>query len=546
MPDEPSSSVRPGARWSSWAAFGVALALGALSFAGIDRPAPVWLRLAGIGLLVAAACARWWPAATALWRDAIGALRPNSRDDRLHLIALGAIVAVAIVVRATMLGVDTRHDEAFTFQVFVQWPLSRSMSEYGVPNNHLFHTFLAHGAWRVFGDQNWALRLPVFLAGIALVPAIYAAGRVLYGRAAGLLAAALAAGATSLIEYSAYARGYGITWLAVVLLIVLGERVLRMRDPVAWTLWAAIAALGLFTVPVMALALAAVSAWMGVELLVRRQAGRLWELVAALAGAGALAALLYRDTFGDPAWSYEKEVPYSAGELVVDVWEAITAPLAGPLSVAVLALAVAGIALHLRIGKTPISLPLVTVLVIPMLVLVLPDPPPFQRSWLWVAPLALMAAAAGLVALTRPLAGRIPAPAAAAAAVVVAVAIAVAMRTSDPPWSEAVPVIGAHELAQWLRDSPPPPGPVLIPAFTTPPISLEMARAGVPFESRILERWLAPETPTRVLVVVSRTHDQTLASELRYWGIEDRVPGRPRRVARLGELDVYDVAVGPA
>jgi 4-amino-4-deoxy-L-arabinose transferase-like glycosyltransferase len=72
----------------------------------------------------------------------------------------------------------------------------------------VLHTLLVWITTRA-GDALWIARLPAFLAGVAIIPATWlAVARIDPARR--LLAAALAAGATPLVEYSAQARGYTI------------------------------------------------------------------------------------------------------------------------------------------------------------------------------------------------------------------------------------------------------------------------------------------------------------------------------------------------
>lgn len=161
-----------------------------------------------------------------------------------------------------------------------------------------------HDSWRLFGDSLPALRAPALVAGVALIPATYAAGSALYDREAGLLAAALVAGSAPMVEYSVNARGYTLTWLATVLLVAVGARLVARRDPAAWACWIMIATLGLYAVPTMALALFAISAWMALNMLAIGAQRRLVELAVALGITGALVLLFYADVLGQPGWSY--------------------------------------------------------------------------------------------------------------------------------------------------------------------------------------------------------------------------------------------------
>ena len=90
-----------------------------------------------------------------------------------------------------------------------------------------FYSLVLHLWGGVFGESEWALRLPSALAGIALVPATaWVAGRWL-GAATAVPAAWLAAGSPFLIWYAQEARNYSMLMLWAVLA---AAALLGMRD----------------------------------------------------------------------------------------------------------------------------------------------------------------------------------------------------------------------------------------------------------------------------------------------------------------------------
>src|SRR6185436_2742479 len=121
----------------------------------------------------------WWrsvrgaPAALAGW---------VTREGTAFVGAAAAILVAAVAIRVAYLDVPMRYDEATTYDNFVSKPLWVALANYATPNNHLLNTFLAKVSVGVFGNEPWAVRLPALVAGIALVPATLALGRVLYGR----------------------------------------------------------------------------------------------------------------------------------------------------------------------------------------------------------------------------------------------------------------------------------------------------------------------------------------------------------------------------
>jgi len=84
---------------------------------------------------------------------------------------------------------------------------------------------------------------------------------VLYGRTAALLAAALVAASSTLVEYSTNARGYTLVALATVIVFLAGARAVERDSVGAWALVVVAGALGLYAVPVMIYPLGGALLW---------------------------------------------------------------------------------------------------------------------------------------------------------------------------------------------------------------------------------------------------------------------------------------------
>jgi uncharacterized membrane protein len=87
---------------------------------------------------------------------------------------------------------------------------------------------------RAFGDSEFALRIPSFLAGTLVIPALYELGRELYDRRTGLIAAAFAAASPLLVWYSQEVRMYAFVTLFGVLALLTQLRVIRRPSMVNW------------------------------------------------------------------------------------------------------------------------------------------------------------------------------------------------------------------------------------------------------------------------------------------------------------------------
>jgi hypothetical protein len=386
----------------------------------------IWqLRLLAVVLGVMGASAYRWRrrlsalAETFLWSlsvEASAATRTLRRalaaESRLHLGALGTIVVGAVLVRVEFLFQPMRYDESGTYVHYASQPLYIGLTTYTAPNNHLLNTLLIHVSTAVLGNHPWAIRLPALVAGVALVPATYLAGRLLYDRGSALLAAALVASSSVLIEYSTNARGYTAVALIFILLVALATRLADSHSPAAWAAFAVLAALGFFAIPTFSYAFGALVVWLAWLLAVERRAGlaraRLLPMLVAVAvltfvlyapviGASGLHALVSNSFVAPQTWSYFlHHLPSSLGSTFAGwhrdqplaLWATIAFGFSG------------GLLLHRRLSRIRLS-PWVGPLVFIPPLLALQHVVPFERVWLFLLPLYLTTAAAGLLLLVR-------------------------------------------------------------------------------------------------------------------------------------------------
>jgi len=175
----------------------------------------------------------------------------NELPVRRDLWVLMIIIAFAVFLRLVFINRPMEYDESYTFSEFARHSFRQVITDYHVPNNHVFHTILVRVSFLIFGNSPWAIRIPALLAGIALVPAIYFLAVRLYSVSVGWIAAAVTAALPVLVFYSVNARGY--TWICLwtVLLLLLSDYVRRKRSPAAWALMVVVTALGFYTIPIM-------------------------------------------------------------------------------------------------------------------------------------------------------------------------------------------------------------------------------------------------------------------------------------------------------
>ena len=121
--------------------------------------------------------------------------------------ALALIIVIGAGLRAAFLDRLVRSDDAIIFLRYVSKPLAEIVSTYDQPGNHVLQSAVTRLAYLAFGNRPWALRLPALIAGILIIPATYVWAKDEYGKGAGLLAAALTAASSFLVDYSTRARG---------------------------------------------------------------------------------------------------------------------------------------------------------------------------------------------------------------------------------------------------------------------------------------------------------------------------------------------------
>lgn len=182
---------------------------------------------------------------------------------RADIVLLALVILVGIAVRLAFLHRPVAYDEAYSFVNFARRPWYEAVSDYNSTNNHLFNTLLMHWSYRIWGQQEWALRLGPCVFGVLLLLCCYLWGNSRLGRGPALLTTALAAASPLLISYSVNARGYIYVAACAVLLDWLLEELHqgRPRPALRWCgAWLA-TVVGLWAMPIMVYPLAGIVGW---------------------------------------------------------------------------------------------------------------------------------------------------------------------------------------------------------------------------------------------------------------------------------------------
>jgi hypothetical protein len=172
-----------------------------------------------------------------------------------------ALTLLAAAVRLPDLNGPLRFDEAANAIYYVRRGLPYVVVAYST-TNHIFQNVLAWFGVTLFGFNPVALRLGSFAAGCLLVPLSYQAARALWDRSTALLAATVVATWPYAIFLSDNARGYSLVLCCYATCLGLVPHIRRTNSPAGWTLFALVAALGLWSIPVMVYSLIALASWM--------------------------------------------------------------------------------------------------------------------------------------------------------------------------------------------------------------------------------------------------------------------------------------------
>ncbi len=476
-------------------------------------------------------------------------------DDRTHRHTLVLIVVVAIALRLCFLFQPIRFDESATFIHFASRPLYQGLSAY-TPNNHLFHTFQVHVAYLLLGNKPWALRLPAFLAGVLVVPAAYAAVRVLCNKHAALLTAALVATSSALIEFSTLARGYSLQWLIFLLLAVLCVYLKRNREPAAWLVFSGLSALGFYTIPTMLFPFGILVVWLLLSVIFRQtevdRSRLIKDLIFFSVLAGVLTLILYAPVLLVSGW---KSIVANK-RVMPNAWPVFTANLVPSFGrvwsqwnrdvpTIVRLVLLIGFLASLVYRKRLAAYRLLLVLAVPIWcasVLLARRFTPHTRVWLYLLPLYFGFASAGLVGLLSALEARfrryesvvytLP-----ALALSVWLGLNVLLTQSVYYSRQTGTLRDAKGITAFLEDYLQPGDRVLARCPSTAPLEYHFRAQGVPRGHLSLDL----SSSRRIVVVVNTSTDQTLATLLDQAGLSEANLGNPKMIREYESATLYEM-----
>lgn len=161
-------------------------------------------------------------------------------------------VLIAILIAATLLRFYQLNsglwlDEIITYVKYARLPFLSIVTTFDSENQHFLYSLLAHLSFIIFGESNWALRLPAVLFGVGSIWAIYLLGREVSNDIEALLASALLTFSYHHVWFSQNARGYtGLLFWAIISswLFIRG---IRENKTKIWILYGISASLGVYT-----------------------------------------------------------------------------------------------------------------------------------------------------------------------------------------------------------------------------------------------------------------------------------------------------------
>ena len=305
------------------------------------------------------------------------------------------------LLRLSRIDASLGHDEAYTAEAFSSQPVSRLITSYAEPNNHIFHSLLVRLVVNRLGKENWMVRVPALLAGLATVPVIYLLGRALFVEpAVGALAAWLLAVLPIHISHSQAARGYSLLLLTTALSTLFLVRAMQNNRLGDWTGFSLSGFLAAWTLPSGVFHLLSLLVWAGIA-----GNGKLRRSLL-LAGGSALAliALAYlplRDElaeasarWGIDAWADPLAIPRIMSQVFLQFvggWTGLV-PAAG---------VVAGIALVVR-SRDEARLYLGLAWGVPFLAALITGAGAQPRAYFYLVTGLVLAAALGAVRLVPP------------------------------------------------------------------------------------------------------------------------------------------------
>jgi hypothetical protein len=295
----------------------------------------------------------------------------------------------------------------------------------------------------------------------------------------------------------------------------------------------------------MAYGVVTVAVWMGMVALLGpgpRKVRLVGELALALALIAALSVLLYAPVLGQPGWTAVDPVPVRwspLGRLVSSVWENWNRDARHPLDWIVAAGFLGSLVLHRRIARHAIPLAAAAAVSV-VAVVAFGRLPPFPRNWLFLLPVYLIPAGAGLAWLVGRLQERARPAGVVAGVAVGLVTLVLGLTTLHAALrnSETAPTSDNDIVGLLRRFVPPHQQAAMDPMFVAVPTSYYFRRFG---GAELAANTIGPaeRRAGHVILVVPRGVPSDFA--LKFFRALHAGPSR--RLVHHDWIDIYDAPI---
>lgn len=516
------------------------------------RPLLFWLAFTGISAL--------------FWFRQPGKIVPKRREPTppAIYIVIGAITLIGFLLRLKFLNYPAHFDEVMSYMRFASDTCWKALSFYPAPNNHVLHSLLVLTNTRLFGSSLPAIRLAAFTAGVLAIPALYWLGCHLYDALTGLLAAGLLAISSYHVQYSINGRGHVLVVLAVLMALLLAERIQRSPSPGNWLMFTMVCVLGFATIPIMLYAYVGILFWLlGTYLLkdISPEYKGLFPLYIILNGVSTtlLTLLFYSPILLISGWGALSGNAYvsSAGwapfmsklpGFLSEVWSTWVRDLPPGAAILIAIGILLSLVFQNQNGKPklwlgfPIALGCAIVLFIQQAI-------PYTRVWLFLLPLVLLLAAAGWIGLLQRVwpksKGAKPSP---MVPVILLITFGLALSVSRSPHiyleRETGSLPQGEQLAEFLIDELKPGDVVLSNRPTYLILAYYFQQSGV--ENPSLQSWQTDIVAQRIYIVVNEFYGENISMVINTTDLVG-VPGlgQPQLFHQFDGAAVYQLSVSP-
>jgi hypothetical protein len=199
-------------------------------------------------------------------------------EDKIYFYFFLAILISGIAFRILYLTKPINYNEASIYLDYINEKTFHRLFFYYSADNYILNNIMIKFLYLISNRELWVLRLPSLLAGVALIPAVYATTRLFYDKSAGLIAAAIISASPFFIYYSVDLRGISLLMLLFFILLMLIKYLKANNDTIVWIFFSAVSALGFFVSPMFLLAFTTVILWIILSVLFKDTVYRISEI----------------------------------------------------------------------------------------------------------------------------------------------------------------------------------------------------------------------------------------------------------------------------